>query len=321
MNKYLVKLAERTLKEHATRYGKRAVRKLTGHIESTIMGATLGATGGYLKAKAEEEKKKLEERRRKRAELRKQAEDKPDGLGKRTAKYVGTLTGLTAVNLPLHHRANQRVIQAGKEFSPNVSKDTIRHMKTKANVKKVYHSTSPRFEKTKAYGNSFYQPAHGKNNYRTRVYATNRASAVHELGHAVSVGKSRLSKNLRGSALLASHAAPYASAALILSGDKEKAKYAPAIAAAGAVHRFSEEFAANKHAYKALKRMQGESVAKGFAKKYARPQLKGYVHGLGVAPLAAYGAYKWIYRNKDKENKHLNKAATMLLLVGEDKCL
>ena len=64
VNKYLVKLAERTIGEYSKRYGKRAVRKLGNHIESAIMGASLGATGGYIKGRAVEEKRKFEERKK-----------------------------------------------------------------------------------------------------------------------------------------------------------------------------------------------------------------------------------------------------------------
>lgn len=69
MNKYFQKLAGKPIGHYAKKYGKHITTRLSNHLEGAIIGGALGAAGGYVKAKAEEQKHLYDERRKLKKQL------------------------------------------------------------------------------------------------------------------------------------------------------------------------------------------------------------------------------------------------------------
>jgi hypothetical protein len=215
-----------------------------------------------------------------------------NNVAERTGKTL--LSGYVATKLthPFSESSGRKADRAATAFSPNISQDTIKHMRDKSGIKKLYDSRDKKFKKTKAYGSSFYIE---KGRKPPRIYAAGKTEAVHEFGHAIS-NKNKLNRFKNSTGV---HAGTnLAAAGLLVSGDKDKAKYAPAVAALGSLNVISEEVNANRHAYKALRKMQGEPVANRFLKKVVTHQVGHHAIRSAALPVAAYAAYKWIYGKK-----------------------
>lgn len=138
---------------------------------------------------------------------------------------------------------------------------------------------------------------------RDHVYATNRGAAIHELGHATAYKHSKLPKTRYMSRTGAAALGSFGGAGLILSGDKDKAKYAPAVAAAPLAFNLWDEGAANVHAYKALKKHQTKAHANRYLRRFITPQMANYTAASAIPLAGAALAYKWIYgKKKEKHN-------------------
>lgn len=134
---------------------------------------------------------------------------------------------------------------------------------------------------------------------RDRVYATDKGSALHELGHATTYKKHGIKvPTSRGAGHLVSKYVPIA---MIASGDREKAKYAPAVAAGGQAFILADEAMANHHARKALLKHQTPMHANRYLKRFIKPQMANYAAGAAVPIVGSALAYKLLYgKKKDK---------------------
>lgn len=283
MNKYLVKIAEKTKEKSSWNN--------PGHI---VGGILLGGTAAApMKIGANALGKNI----RRMVEM-----PSSDIADRHTVKHFMRKNNFNKSNLSFDH------IRTGKSSNPfenlrrtlnNLGGSTRNPAYVDKHLSKTINSVSSKIHKDIKLAPDF------KKNHIQGLggKGINHTITMHELGHA---------KDFNTGAVKLKRGLAYTNAGLALGGgaltaamlSNEKTQdYAPLVPAAQMGIHLRQEGAANYHAYKGIKAHKGAKAANKFLTKVVPPQMGNYTLGLGAGVAGAYAASKLIKHFKKLENK------------------